>query len=101
VKRLVLIAAVAVGALAAPAGAQPLVPSPPPQELPLTPNLPWSPPARRQEAPPLRPIPFMYRQIDRERVNTNDTVGRTNATRGTLQEELTGWAPPPLGGNVM
>ena len=99
-KRLVLIAAVTVGALAAPAGAQPLVPSPPPQELPLTPNLPWSPPAHRPEAPPLRPIPFFWRQIDHQRINSG-TVGRTNATRGELEEQRTGWTPPPLGGNVM
>lgn len=99
-KRLVLIAAVAVGALAAPAGAQPLVPSPPPQELPLTPNLPWSPPARRQEAPPLRPIPFFWRQIDQQRKNSG-TPGRVNATRGTVDEQRTGWTPAPLGGNVM
>jgi hypothetical protein len=88
-KRMVIALALACGGSAA-ANDLPLVPQRGAEELPLP----------SKKASPLRPIPYLYRQIDRESVNSG-TVGRTNATRGEQQETQTGWWPPGLGGNPM
>jgi len=90
------------GALGGTAFAQsaPVIPSPPERVPPLSPSLPTVP-ERRAGPAALAPIPFVYRQIDRERINTNSNPGRTNATRGTVVEQRTGFWEPPLGGNPM
>ena len=100
-RRVVLVALLALGA---PAAAQQLrgppdVPLPPPHESPLAPGLP-TPTTHRPEPKDLRPIPFVYRQIEHEKVNRG-AVGRTNATRGDIVEQRTGWGNPGLGGNPM
>ena len=84
-KRAVIVALLALGGSAT---ANPLVLLPGKQPEKITPQ------AR------LRPIPFLYRQIDLERVN-REPLARTNATRGEQQRILTGWGAPPLGGNAM
>jgi len=103
VKRVVLIAvvgALTLGALAGPVAAQaPEIPSPPPPLPPLTRELPV--PQRRPPPEWTSPQPWFYGPFDRERINTNTNPGRTNATRGELEEQRTGFTPPPLGGNVM
>jgi hypothetical protein len=95
--------------LAVPAVAQPLAPllplAPLPpqgasQAQPLGPNLPPAPPKHRPEPRPLRPIPYVYRQIDHDRVNQG-AVGRTNSARSDLASMRTGWGSPGLGGNAM
>jgi hypothetical protein len=119
VKRTLLIAVVGLGALAGSAAAQSLVPSAVPEEVPARPSppeIPNPPPspdppdplrplpkarAHRPEPEALAPIPFFYRQLDRDRINSSDAVGRTNATRGEQVEQLTGWGNAPLGGGAM
>ncbi|HEY2743090.1 MAG TPA: hypothetical protein VGL86_00645 [Polyangia bacterium] len=93
-------------ALAAPAGAQSLVlspselsPPPPPPPSPLAPGLP-TPSTHRAEPRLLRPIPYVYRQIEHDKVNQG-AVGRSNAVRSDPQSARIGWPAPPLGGNAM
>jgi hypothetical protein len=42
---------------------------------------------------PLAPIPWFYREIDRERQNVG-TLGRLNATRDEQWNSITGWTRP-------
>ena len=101
-KRTLLILALA--AVGAPAFAQ-TIPSPPPAHQPLVPEAgePALPvPAKRPPPPAVTPIPYVYRQIDRMRINDGTTIpGRTNAVGGQVQDQRTGWNAPGLGGNAM
>ena len=90
--------------MGAPALAQ-TIPQPPPPNQPLV-ALPGEQslpvPAKRPLPPSVTPIPYVYRQIDRMRINDGTTIpGRTNAVGGQVQDQRTGWNAPGLGGNAM
>ena len=89
-------------AWAVPAFAQgPLdVPTPPANESPLAPELPTVKKNNRPEVRICTRSRFVYRPMQHQSINQG-SPGRTNATRGELEKQRTGFQPPGLGGNPM